>query len=77
MRELRRPWYIIDPGSVRMSTWDACTALALIFTALATPFEVGFMPPPRSATETLFIVNRLIDGIFFVDMATRVPRITR
>ena len=25
--------------------WDAVTAIALIFTALVTPFEVGYLPP--------------------------------
>ena len=31
----KRPSYILDPASVQMSIWDAVTAMALIFTALA------------------------------------------
>ena len=55
-------WPTLFPG------WDVVTALALIFTAVVTPFEVGYLPPPASATEPLFIVNRVIDVIFIVDM---------
>ena len=48
--------------------WDAITAIALIFTALVTPFEVGFMPPDRNPTSFLWITNRLIDLVFVFDM---------
>ena len=48
--------------------WDAITAVALIFTALVTPFEVGFMPPDRNSASGLWILNRLIDLVFVLDM---------
>ena len=48
--------------------WDAITAVALIFTALFTPFEVGYLPAPETALEPLFLVNRTIDVIFIIDM---------
>ena len=61
-------WYIIDPQSTMMQCWDALTAIALIFTAIGTPLEVGFLPAPECPSETLFIVNRLVDSVFFFDM---------
>ena len=48
--------------------WDAVTATALIFTALVTPFEVGFMPPDRNPTSFLWITNRLVDLTFVLDL---------
>ena len=33
-----------------------------------TPFEVAYLPPSESAADGLFILNRIIDLIFFVDM---------
>ena len=62
------PWYIINPQHSFMAHWDAVTSLALIFTALATPYEVAFLPAPASATEGLFIVNRLVDLVFIIDI---------
>ena len=41
-----RQWYIIDPLSDGVKRWDVTTALALIFTAIATPMEVGFLDAP-------------------------------
>jgi len=57
---------------VRMPTvypwWDAVTAIALIFTALVTPYEVGFLPPATSPWNALWLINRFIDLIFIFDM---------
>ena len=47
--------------------WDLVTSLALIFTAIFTPFEVGFLKASASH-EPLFIVNRVVDVIFILDM---------
>jgi hypothetical protein len=51
--------------------WDMVTALALVFTALVTPFEVGFLPPPASGSEPLFIINRIVDAVFILDMISQ------
>ena len=67
-RMKRLKWYILDPQSTQVQIWDGFTALALIYTALVTPFEVGFLGAPTSALEPLFVVNRLIDAIFLFDM---------
>ena len=57
---------------VRMPTlypwWDVVTAVALLFTALVTPYEVGFLPPATDPWNTLWLTNRLIDIIFVFDM---------
>ena len=58
----RKPCYIINPESPAMNVWDIVTALALIFTALVTPFEVGFLPSAESPLEALFLINRMLDG---------------
>ncbi len=63
----KRPWYIIDPRNSFMSYWDALGALALIFTLIVTPFEVGFIPPAQ-CFNWLFVINRLVDLIFFADL---------
>merc|ERR1719316_528812 len=39
--------------------------LALIYTALMTPYEVGFL---ETKLDALFVVNRIIDVIFVKDM---------
>ena len=63
------PWYLIDPRhSVAMKLWDVVTCTALLFTAVITPYEVGFLPPPQSSMELLFIVNRIIDIVFLIDI---------
>ena len=63
------PWYLIDPRySNRLAAWDGLNALALIFTALVTPFEVAFMPPERRAASVRFVLNRAIDIFFLFDM---------
>ena len=57
-----KPCYIIHPEAGLMSMWDSVTALALVFTAMVTPFEVGFLPSATSPLEALFVINRLLDG---------------
>ena len=47
-----------------MMRWDLVTALALIWTAIATPVEVAFLAPSLTALDALFLINRLIDLIF-------------
>ena len=63
-----RPWYILTPHSRWMGAWDGVTAVALVYTAIVTPFEVGFLSAPKSAAEPLFIINRMVDLVFVFDM---------
>eukprot|EP00966_Prymnesium_polylepis_P243417 5629033-Prymnesium_polylepis.3 len=62
-----RAWFIIDPrNNVAIMAWDVVTGTALVFTATVTPYEVGFIR--TSNVDALFIVNRLLDGLFTVDV---------
>ena len=72
-RRQTRPWYILDPRtSARLPVWDCVTMTALLFTALVTPYEVSLLDSPSTLsdalTEPLFVLNRLIDCIFLLDM---------
>ena len=69
-KKMARAKHLIDPRTSKyIGYWDLVTGLALLFTALVTPWEVAFAPAPKSALESMFIVNRLVDCIFIVDMA--------
>ena len=61
---------IIDPRtSLWLGVWDITTSFALVFTAIFTPIEVGFMSTPDNRwADPLFIVNRGVDLIFLIDV---------
>jgi hypothetical protein len=42
------------------------TALALVFTSLVTPFEVGFSKD--QSINTMFFLDRIVDLIFLTDL---------
>jgi len=71
-RQNRSP-LVIDPRKNKLiGYWDSVAGFALLFTATVTPFEVGFLQPPDASvrwTDGLFLLNRMIDLIFIVDMA--------
>lgn len=58
--------------------WDSVTTVALLFTVIVTPFEVGFLKAPTSINDlnTLFFINRVVDAIFIVDGARCAARPT-
>jgi hypothetical protein len=66
----RKPWYILLPESDSVLFWDlAFSSTALLFTAVVTPFEVAFMDPNSpDGPWALFVLNRLVDLIFTVDI---------
>ena len=46
------PW-LLDPRSTRMKQWDLLIALALVYTAIITPYEVAFIDTkPGSDIDT-------------------------
>ena len=63
---------ILDPRTNSfVAYWDLVATLALLYTAVVTPFEVSFMTPvpfPARWTSTLFLINRSVDAIFIFDM---------
>ena len=62
------PWLIDPRKSKFIGYWDLVTGLALLFTAIVTPWEVAFAKPPTTALESMFLFNRFIDSIFVFDM---------
>ena len=61
---------IIDPRtSLWLGVWDITTSFALVFTAVFTHIEVGFIPTPENRwSDPLFLVNRVVDLIFLIDV---------
>jgi hypothetical protein len=65
----RKRRFLIDPRtSDTLLRWDLCICLILVWTALATPYEVGFLPMTTSFDSPRFIINRAIDALFVADM---------
>jgi len=69
-RQFQCELLLIDPRDSRwIGWWDLVTSLALIFTAIITPVEVGFMADPEDRwADPLFLTNRVVDMIFMIDM---------
>ena len=64
----------LDPHSRIVQRWDILTALALLFTATITPFEVGIIEPgtlDEMLVDPLFYINRLVDAIFMTDIVVQ------
>lgn len=52
--------------------WDLITALALIYTALVTPFESAFLKPPKvPQSDPLWLMDRVVDTIFLLDIVSQ------
>ena len=64
----RRKGRLIDPRSSQFATlWDCVATTAIFFVAIVTPFEVCFLPSPKSYSDPLFVLNRIVDCAFIVD----------
>ena len=73
----RVPWQrrcVIDPRtSAWIGWWDGIMSLALVFTGIVTPVEVGFMAiPDERWVDPLFIINRFVDLVFLFDLGLQV-----
>ena len=63
------PAQMIDPRTNEwLWMWDIVTAISLIFVALGTPMEVGFLDPTTRWLDPLFITNQCINLIFIIDL---------
>ena len=67
--------FLLDPRSKWMKRWDMIIAVALVYTATVTPYEVAFLdtkPGYRMnsglPTFPIYLINVLIDITFFTDM---------
>ena len=57
---------VISPDDKWVAKWDCCTSVALLFTAVFTPYETVLLPTVR--LNLLFCVNRLVDLVFMCDL---------
>lgn len=62
--------YVLAPDSLFSRRWDMVMALLLVFVALVTPFELGFLTTDTYTASglALFIMNRVVDLVFLVDI---------
>lgn len=74
-----KPWYVLDPHTPAMTAWSATAGAVLLFVAVFTPFEVAFLPSPIRSSDALFVIGRIVDAVFIVDMLLQfllmVPRL--
>ena len=69
LRRHRRGCCVVDPrSSLAVGIWDTVTGSALIFTAVVTPYEVAFIAPATLGNEWYFILNRIVDAVFVIDL---------
>ena len=57
----------IKPNGRFLRIWDRMMVLTLIWVATLTPFEVSFVPS-HTPNWTLFVINRMVDCLFLVDI---------
>jgi len=63
--------YLIDPRNSKfLPYWDGITSFCLLYVAIVTPYEVGFLEA-SGTVSALFVINRLLDIIFFFDMCVQ------
>ena len=60
----------MDGESNFSRAWDIVTSVMLVFVAIVTPFELGFLETriDTSGGVALFAVNRAVDLVFFFDI---------
>jgi hypothetical protein len=63
-----RDCWVLDPRMPMMPRWEILIAICILFTAFVTPTEVAFLPPPHSSSDPLFVVNRVVDVVFIIDI---------
>lgn len=72
------PWYLFNPRRPFINLWNMLSSVVLVYIALFTPFEVAFIEPPTTMDDPLFILGRVVDIIFLIDMllqfVTMIPR---
>ena len=66
LAQTQKPLTILNPMSSRMQTWDGVLFVCLVFTAVVTPFEVGFSE--TRLYHPMFVINRIVDLVFVADI---------
>ena len=59
---------VLTPKDKFFNFWDPIIIVCLIFTAVVTPVEVAFLRQPEWPFDSLWYVNRVVDGWFVLDM---------
>ena len=54
------------PGSKNLAYWDGITVVALIFTAIVTPYEIALLTAVDY--DVLWYLNTMVNVVFFIDM---------
>lgn len=70
----RRQRLTLDPHSRLMHRWDSLVVMALIFTAIVTPYEFCVLPPvplDELLYDPLSWVNRFVDLVFISDIVVQ------
>ena len=70
-READKRWVIEPNESKYLGYWDSVSGVALLYTALMTPFEVAFLSPSSglaALSDPFYYVNRTLDCIFLCDL---------
>jgi hypothetical protein len=65
--------FVIDPRSSEWTHWwDLVVVILLVVVLFLTPYEVAFLEPGlvEPMAVALFVVNRLFDLVFFLDMVS-------
>jgi potassium voltage-gated channel Eag-related subfamily H protein 7 len=57
--------FLVRPDSPLMNRWDGVVVFALLFTATFTPYEVALI---NTDINPMFVINRMIDIIFSIDI---------
>jgi Ion transport protein len=65
----RTGWFTaLDLNGMFLAKWNILVFVMLIFTALITPFEIAFIRRTIIVVDLLFLMNRVVDCMFLVDM---------
>ncbi|KAI8910776.1 hypothetical protein EDD86DRAFT_224940 [Gorgonomyces haynaldii] len=73
VRDLSQSFFkALDPTSPFLRKWDTLALCLLFFTASVTPFETAFLSSDSNSStiniDLLFILNRIVDVVFFCDI---------
>ena len=66
--DIRAPWFLINPRNSWVVWWTLFSSLVLLYIAVFTPYEVAFMSPATEASDPLFVLGRIVDLVFALDM---------
>ena len=58
---------VIHPNALVMRRWDLLVIILLAYVAVVTPWEVAFLES-SSTISALFVINRIVDFFFLVDI---------